>query len=123
VATYKRLHLFTRRLDRGLRLLADETRPIQVVIAGKAHPSDDGAKRVLQSILEPGADIASARQRIVRNHIAHSGPIVIDARMKPTYPKELFCDDDTARVVSNRWKEYFPSRHVEMGDSGKGHLD
>jgi UbiD family decarboxylase len=72
---------------------------------------------------EPGADLASAGQRIVRNHIAHTGPIVIDARMKPTYPRELFCDDDTARVVSNRWKEYFPSRHVEMGDSGKGHLD
>ena len=52
VATYKRLHLFTRRLDRGLRLLANEQRPIQVVIAGKAHPSDDGAKRVLQSVLE-----------------------------------------------------------------------
>jgi UbiD family decarboxylase len=72
---------------------------------------------------EPGADIASARQRIVRNHIAHSGPIVIDARMKPTYPKELFCDDDTAALVSKRWTEYFPSGRVEMGDSDRGHLD
>jgi UbiD family decarboxylase len=72
---------------------------------------------------EPGADIASAGQRIVRNHIAHSGPIVIDARMKPTYPKELFCDDDTARLVSSRWKAYFPSGRVEMGDSDRGHLD
>jgi 3-polyprenyl-4-hydroxybenzoate decarboxylase len=72
---------------------------------------------------EPGADLASARQRIVRNHIAHSGPIVIDARMKPTYPRELFCDDDTARLVSKRWKEYFPSGRVEMGDSDKAHLD
>ena len=52
VATYKRLHLFTRRLDRGLGLLANDARPIQVVIAGKAHPQDDGAKRVLQSVLE-----------------------------------------------------------------------
>jgi 3-polyprenyl-4-hydroxybenzoate decarboxylase len=72
---------------------------------------------------EPGADIASAGQRIVRNHIAYSGPVVIDARMKPTYPKELFCDDDTAALVSRRWREYFPSRDVEMGDSGRGHLD
>ena len=72
---------------------------------------------------EPGADIASAAQRIVRNHIAHQGPIVIDARMKPTYPKELFCDEATAKLVSGRWREYFPSRNVEMGDSDKGHLD
>jgi hypothetical protein len=43
--------------------------------------------------------------------------------MKPTYPKELFCDDDTARLVSQRWKEYFPSTRVEMGDSDRGHLD
>jgi UbiD family decarboxylase len=72
---------------------------------------------------EPGADITSAGQRIVRNHIAYSGPVVIDARMKPTYPKELFCDDDTAALVSRRWREYFPTRDVEMGDSARGHLD
>jgi starch phosphorylase len=52
VATYKRLHLFTRRLDRGLPLLADDVRPIQVVIAGKAHPQDEEAKRTLQAVLE-----------------------------------------------------------------------
>ena len=43
--------------------------------------------------------------------------------MKPTYPKELFCDEATAKLVSGRWREYFPSRNVEMGDSDKGHLD
>jgi starch phosphorylase len=52
VATYKRLHLLTRRLDRGLGLLADGTRPIQVLIAGKAHPQDDDAKRTLQAVME-----------------------------------------------------------------------
>jgi starch phosphorylase len=52
VATYKRLHLFTRRLDRGLRLLADDAHPIQVVIAGKAHPQDDEAKQTLRAVLD-----------------------------------------------------------------------
>jgi starch phosphorylase len=51
VATYKRLHLLTRQLERGLRLLADTTRPIQVVIAGKAHPSDEDAKRTLSALM------------------------------------------------------------------------
>lgn len=52
VATYKRLHLFTRQLDRGLPLLAHATRPIQMVIAGKAHPQDDEAKQTLRALLE-----------------------------------------------------------------------
>lgn len=72
---------------------------------------------------EPGADIHARERRIVRNHIAYSGPVVIDARMKPPYPKELSCDPETAALVSRRWKEYFPGGGVEMGDSEKAHLD
>jgi len=72
---------------------------------------------------EPAADIHAAERRIVRNHIAYNGPIVIDARIKPWYPKELFCDEQTAATVSARWKEYFPSGRVDMGDSEQGHLD
>jgi hypothetical protein len=70
---------------------------------------------------EPAADIHAAK-RIVRNHIAYEPPIVIDARMKPWYPKEVSCRDDIARLVSNRWHEYFPSRRIEMGDAERGHL-
>ena len=93
----------------------------------------DDAKRATRSVMnflwttftrfEPGSDIASCAQRIVRNHVAHDAPIVIDARMKPTYPKELECDDTTAARVTQRWREYFPGRKVEMGDSSRGHLD
>ena len=72
---------------------------------------------------EPGADIVSSDPRIVRNHIAYRAPVVIDARMKPTYPRELACDDRTAERVSTRWKEYFPSGQVAMGDSFRAHLD
>jgi hypothetical protein len=50
-------------------------------------------------------------------------PIVIDARLKPSYPEELFCDPDTARLVTRRWSEYFPDGKVEMGDSDRSHLD
>ncbi|HME73832.1 MAG TPA: alpha-glucan family phosphorylase [Myxococcota bacterium] len=52
VATYKRLHLLTRQLDRALRLLADMERPIQVLIAGKAHPVDREAKETLRGLFE-----------------------------------------------------------------------
>jgi starch phosphorylase len=61
VATYKRLHLLVQDPDRNLRLLADE-RPIQVVLAGKAHPSDDEAKRVIQTIFSlKSAHLVGAR--------------------------------------------------------------
>jgi UbiD family decarboxylase len=72
---------------------------------------------------EPAADIHAADRRIVRNHIAYTAPVVIDARMKPWYPKELSCRDDIANLVSQRWREYFPSANVTMGDSERGHLD
>jgi glycogen phosphorylase len=49
VATYKRLELLTRDPDWTLALLAGD-RPVQVVLAGKAHPRDEEAKRTLQSL-------------------------------------------------------------------------
>lgn len=52
VATYKRLHLLTHQLGRGLALLGDRVRPIQLLIAGKAHPADDEAKNALRAVME-----------------------------------------------------------------------
>jgi glycogen phosphorylase len=46
IATYKRLDLLTRDPEWTARLLGGE-RPVQVVLAGKAHPRDEDAKRVL----------------------------------------------------------------------------
>lgn len=71
---------------------------------------------------EPAADIHAAVTKLVRHHVSYQPPIVIDARMKPWFPKELFADEETAATVTRRWKEYFPDGKVEMGDSGTGHL-
>jgi len=72
---------------------------------------------------EPAADIHAARVEVKRHHLSYSAPIVIDARMKPPYPDELFCDPETAELVTRRWLEYFPHGGVEMGDSDRAHLD
>lgn len=72
---------------------------------------------------EPAADIHAARKTLVRNHVAFTPPIAIDARTKPDFPAELFCDEQTAALVTRRWNEYFPGGGVEMGDSGLAHLD
>jgi glycogen phosphorylase len=49
VATYKRLDLLTRDPEWTLSLLGGD-RPVQVVLAGKAHPRDEEAKRALQRL-------------------------------------------------------------------------
>jgi starch phosphorylase len=51
IATYKRLGLLVSDPEGALSLLRGE-RPVQIVLAGKAHPRDDDAKRMLQELFE-----------------------------------------------------------------------
>src|SRR5205823_12353753 len=51
VAAYKRLTLLIHDPERVGHLLGDSV-PVQVVLAGKAHPQDDDAKRRLQALFE-----------------------------------------------------------------------
>ncbi|MEM7306814.1 MAG: UbiD family decarboxylase [Planctomycetota bacterium] len=71
----------------------------------------------------PSADVHAAAVELVHNHPSFTPPVLIDARCKPWYPEELFCDPDTAALVDRRWSEYFPNGGVEMGDSDRAHLD
>jgi UbiD family decarboxylase len=57
---------------------------------------------------EPAADIYAAETNVVRHHLSYSAPIVIDARTKPGFPKELIVRDDIGALVSSRWRDYFP---------------
>jgi starch phosphorylase len=78
VATYKRLHLLTRRLDRALELLADRERPIQVVIAGKAHPADREAKETLRQLFSlRNAPNISSHIVFLEDYDLHVAPFVI----------------------------------------------
>src|SRR2546430_17116758 len=52
VAGYKRWDLVVSDPDRLTTLINDAERPIQFVFAGKAHPQDEGAKRILQKLLD-----------------------------------------------------------------------
>jgi starch phosphorylase len=47
-ATYKRPHLMLHDPERLLRLLADPQRPVQLIIAGKAHPADLAGQALIQ---------------------------------------------------------------------------
>ncbi|MFE3327438.1 alpha-glucan family phosphorylase [Streptomyces sp. NPDC059176] len=64
VPAYKRLTLMLRDRDRLARLLLHPSRPVQIVVAGKAHPADDGGKRLVQELVR-FADDPRVRHRIV----------------------------------------------------------
>jgi 3-polyprenyl-4-hydroxybenzoate decarboxylase len=71
---------------------------------------------------EPAADVHAAATRVVRHHVVHEPPVLIDARRKPAFPDEVSGDPETSALVTRRWKEYFPGG-MEMGDAERGHLD
>ncbi|ANY05684.1 alpha-glucan family phosphorylase [Pseudonocardia sp. HH130630-07] len=64
VPTYKRLTLMLRDPERLRGLLLDPHRPVQLIVAGKSHPADDGGKALIQQIVR-FADDAGVRHRIV----------------------------------------------------------
>jgi glycogen phosphorylase len=64
VPTYKRLTLMLRDPGRLRALLLDPERPVQLVVAGKSHPADDGGKALIQQIVRYSDDPA-VRHRIV----------------------------------------------------------
>ncbi|MFE7722110.1 alpha-glucan family phosphorylase [Nocardia rhizosphaerihabitans] len=64
VPTYKRLTLMLRDPERLRALLLDPERPVQLVVAGKSHPADDGGKALIQQVVR-FADDPAVRHRIV----------------------------------------------------------
>ena len=49
-ATYKRADLIMTDMERMFKLLNDEERPIQIIVAGKAHPADEPGKGLIKKI-------------------------------------------------------------------------
>ncbi len=64
VPSYKRLTLMLRDPERLRALLLHAERPVQLVIAGKSHPADEGGKRLIQEMVR-FADDPRVRHRIV----------------------------------------------------------
>jgi starch phosphorylase len=64
VPSYKRLTMMLHDEARLTSLLLDPERPLQIVIAGKAHPADDGGKLMIQQMVR-FTDDPKVRHRIV----------------------------------------------------------
>ncbi|MFC5702907.1 UbiD family decarboxylase [Cohnella faecalis] len=92
------------------RLSARGTEWPLVIVADDANIAD-GQTSFLWTVFtrfNPADDIY-ANSDIRRHHFGYKLPIVIDARMKPGYPDELFAREDIVELVDRRWKEYFSS--------------
>jgi starch phosphorylase len=66
-ATYKRANLLLHDRARLLRLLGNVARPVQLIIAGKAHPADEAGQAMIQEW------IRFIRQPEVRTHVIFLG--------------------------------------------------
>ena len=62
-ASYKRPNLLLHDRQRLLRLLTNPNRPVQIIVAGKAHPEDEGGKALIHEWIE------FIRQAGVQSHI------------------------------------------------------
>lgn len=68
LATYKRLHLVIADAQRALALLSGD-RPIQFLFAGRAHPQDDEAKRIVQTMFTlKGAEGVAGRVAFLEDY-------------------------------------------------------
>ena len=63
-ATYKRANLILRDIERLASLLCDPDTPLQIIVAGKAHPKDEEGKRLIQEIVSTAKD-EHLRKKIV----------------------------------------------------------
>ena len=77
-ATYKRAGLIIRDAERVGRLLADPERPLQLLVAGKAHPADEDGKRVLAEIVAFSRDpLAAGRVVFLENYEAALAALLV----------------------------------------------
>lgn len=63
-ATYKRANLILRDIERLANILGNKDRPVQFIIAGKAHPQDEAGKKLIQELVATSKDPAF-RKRMV----------------------------------------------------------
>jgi starch phosphorylase len=75
-STYKRADLLFQDRER-LRRIATDVGPIQLVYAGKAHPRDDGGKKIIRQVFEGAASLSDViRSVYVENYDMNWGRLI-----------------------------------------------
>jgi starch phosphorylase len=134
-ATYKRPNLLLHDPDRLLRLLTNPQRPVQLIIAGKAHPDDRGGQALIQEWIHfirrpevrPHVVFLSDYDMLLTEHLVQGVDVWINT---PRRPWEA-CGTSGMKVLVNGginlseldgwWAEaYVPDLGWAIGD-GKEH--
>jgi starch phosphorylase len=90
-ATYKRPNLLLHDPQRLLRLLTDPQRPVQLIIAGKAHPADQAGQALIrewmhfiwQPEVRPHAIFLSDYDMLLTEHLAQGVDVWINTQRRP----------------------------------------
>lgn len=91
VAAYKRWNLILSDLDRLMKLIGDEQKPVQFVFAGKAHPQDKSGKELLQKLMSFGANSAWQQRAVfiedydqeVARYLVHGVDVWLNVPRRP----------------------------------------
>jgi len=76
-ATYKRANLLFRDIERLKAMLTSVHRPVQLIVAGKAHPEDDPGKEVLRSLYHFTRDpMFEGRVAFLEDYDMHVGHVL-----------------------------------------------
>jgi starch phosphorylase len=77
-ATYKRANLLFRDVERFRKLVSNSHRPVQLIVAGKAHPQDDPGKEVLRSIYHFSRDpVFEGRVAFLEDYDMHLAHVLV----------------------------------------------
>ena len=113
-AVYKRAGLLFQDLDRARRLLTDPQRPVQVILAGKAHPADEPGKAILRRLAEISR-MPEFRDHVVllEDHDKNVGAHLIEGA-----DLWLNCAAPAARGLRHERHEGGVQRHTQLLDPG-----
>ncbi len=136
-ATYKRPNLLLHDPDRLLRLLSDPRRPVQLILAGKAHPADQAGQAMIREWIQfirrpdvrPHVIFLSDYDMLLTEHLVQGVDVWINT---PRRPWEA-CGTSGMKVLANGglnlseldgwWAEaYTPEVGWALGD-GQEHGD
>jgi starch phosphorylase len=78
-ATYKRANLFLRDSERLLKILDNVEQPVQIVLAGKAHPADTQGKELIRQIVHFAQDSGKVRRIVfIENYDMHVARYLVE---------------------------------------------
>jgi starch phosphorylase len=137
LATYKQGDLILSQPERLIKLVADPKMPTQIIFAGKAHPSDNEGKKILQRIIQQASNPVLKRRIIfvedydynVARHLVQGVDVWLNT---PRRPLEA-CGTSGQKVVLNGglnlsildgwWNEAFNGRNGFAIGHGGMHND